>query len=177
VPGRVAYGPLAAHGPDRGARPRVIHSRETGLSPWPVDRARSVTMSVNMLRLRSPADVVSAIPYLIGFHPSDSVVVLACDDAQGAYAVRLDLSAQDALLEHIAELTVRRRPQAVILAGYGAAGRVTPMIDRVRDLLQARGVRPREVLRVEDGRFWSYLCTEVRAVRRRARTSTWRRTR
>src|SRR5437879_1258514 len=118
-------------------------------------------MSANTLRLRSPADVVSAIPYLVGFHPADSVVVLACDDSAGAYAVRLDLTAHDALLEHIADLVARRRPDAVILAGYGAAGRVTPMVERVRDRLQARGVRLREALRVEDDRFWSYLCSDL----------------
>jgi len=118
-------------------------------------------MSANTLRLRSPADVVSAIPYLIGFHPADSVVVLVCDDSAGAYAVRLDLTAHDALLEHIADLVARRRPEAVILAGYGLAGRVTPMVERVRDRLQARGVRLREALRVEDDRFWSYLCSDL----------------
>jgi hypothetical protein len=118
-------------------------------------------MSANTLRLRSPADVVSAIPYLIGFHPADSVVVLACDDTQGAYAVRLDLTAHDALLEHVTDLMARRRPEAVILAGYGAAGRVTPMVERVRDRLQARGIPLREALRVENGRFWSYLCSDL----------------
>ena len=119
-------------------------------------------MSLNSLRLRSPADVVSVIPYLVGFHPSDSVVVLACDAAQGTYAVRLDLGAHEALLEHIAELIARRRPETVILAGYGAAGRVTPTIERVRDHLYARDVSLREALRVEDDRFWSYLCEDLR---------------
>jgi hypothetical protein len=117
-------------------------------------------MSLNTLRLRSPADVVSAIPYLIGFHPADSVVMLACDNARGAYAVRLDLTAQDALLEHITDLMARRRPEGVIVAGYGPADRVTPMVDRVRARLDASGVRLREALRVEAGRFWSYLCSD-----------------
>ena len=117
-------------------------------------------MSLNTLRLRSPADVVAAIPYLIGFHPADSVVVLACDNARGAYAVRLDLTAQDALLEHIADLVARRRPEGVIVAGYGPIDRVTPMVERVRDRLDASGVRLREALRVEAGRFWSYLCSD-----------------
>jgi hypothetical protein len=115
---------------------------------------------MNALRLRSPADVVAAVPYLIGFHPADSVVVLACDRTQGAFAVRLDLTAHDALLDHIAGLVARRKPEAVIVAGYGAAARVTPMVDRVRDRLAAQGVPLREALRVEDGRFWSYLCSD-----------------
>ncbi|HEY0542375.1 MAG TPA: DUF4192 domain-containing protein [Actinoallomurus sp.] len=118
-------------------------------------------MSPRTLRLRSPADVVCAIPYLIGFHPADSVVVLACDGTRGAYAVRLDLSASEALLEHIAGLIAGQGPEAVILAGYGPAGRVTPMISHVRDRLHHHGVRVREALRVSGDRFWSYLCTDT----------------
>jgi hypothetical protein len=117
-------------------------------------------MTTNTLRLQSPADVVSAIPYLIGFHPTDSVVVLACDGARSAYAVRLDVTAQDALLEHIALLVAGRRPAEVILAGYGTEERVTPMVERVRDRLAAHGVRLRESLRVDKDRYWSYLCSD-----------------
>ncbi len=117
-------------------------------------------MRANTLRLRSPADVVSAIPYLVGFHPSESVVVLAAGGRDGAYAVRLDLTAQDVLVEHVAGLVARRDPPDVILAGYGPGERVTPVVERVRDRLGGHGVRLRDALRVEDGRFWSYLCSD-----------------
>ncbi|MFL6054002.1 MAG: DUF4192 domain-containing protein [Actinoallomurus sp.] len=117
-------------------------------------------MRPNTLRLRSPADVVSAIPYLVGFHPSESVVVLCCGGADGAYAIRLDLTASDALLDHVTELITRRRPADVILAGYGPGARVTPVVERVGDRLSRDGVRLREVLRIEDDRYWSYLCTD-----------------
>jgi Domain of unknown function (DUF4192) len=118
-------------------------------------------MSPHTLRLQSPADVVCAIPYLIGFHPADSIVVLACDGARGAYAVRLDLTASEALLEHIAGLIAGRGPEAVILAGYGTADQVTPMISHVRHRLHDHGVRVHEALRVSADRFWSYLCTDT----------------
>jgi hypothetical protein len=117
-------------------------------------------MTANTLRLRSPADVVSAIPYLVGFHPQDSVVVLGCDGDHGAFAVRLDLTAKEALLEHVAGLVARRGPDAVILAGYGPSTRVTPVVERVRDRLVDHDIELREVLRIEDGRFWSYLCAD-----------------
>ncbi|MCO5974526.1 DUF4192 domain-containing protein [Actinoallomurus soli] len=117
-------------------------------------------MRSNTLRLRSPADVVAAIPYLVGFHPTDSVVVLCCGGSDGAYAIRLDLTASDALLDHVTELITRRRPADVILTGYGPGARVTPVVERVGDRLTRDGVRLREVLRVEDGRYWSYLCTD-----------------
>ncbi len=112
------------------------------------------------LRLRSPADVVVAIPYLVGFHPSESVVVLGCGGETGTYAIRLDLTAKDALFEHVAALVARRGSTDVILAGYGPGDRVTQAVERVRDHLTRHGVRLREALRVEAGRFWSYLCAD-----------------
>ncbi|WP_345432796.1 DUF4192 domain-containing protein [Actinoallomurus vinaceus] len=117
-------------------------------------------MRPNTLRLRSPADVVAAIPYLVGFHPIDSVVVLCCGGMDGTYAIRLDLTASDALLDHVTDLITRRRPDDVILAGYGPGARVTPVVERVGDRLTRDGVRLREVMRVEDDRYWSYLCTD-----------------
>ncbi|MEV0400949.1 DUF4192 domain-containing protein [Actinoallomurus sp. NPDC050550] len=117
-------------------------------------------MRPNTLRLRSPADVVAAIPYLVGFHPTDSVVVLCCGGEDGTYAIRLDLTASDVLLDHVTDLITRRRPAEVILAGYGPGARVTPVVERVGDLLARDGVRLREVMRVEDDRYWSYLCTD-----------------
>jgi hypothetical protein len=140
------------------ASPVIHRTAFGGVRRFP---AHGTLLAMNALRLRSPADVVAAVPYLIGFHPADSVVVLACDKTQGAFAVRLDLTAHDALLDHIATLVARRRPEAVIVAGYGPAATVTPMVDRVRDRLTAQGVPLREALRVEDGRFWSYLCSDT----------------
>ncbi len=113
------------------------------------------------LRLRSPADAIAAIPYLVGFHPSDSVVVLCCGGADGAYAIRLDVPPHEALVEHVAALVGRRRPPDVIVAGYGPGARVTPAVDRVAAGLARHGVRLRDMLRVESGRFWSYLCTDA----------------
>jgi hypothetical protein len=117
-------------------------------------------MTANTLRLRSPADVVCAIPYLVGFHPSASVVVLGFGGSGDAYAVRLDLTAADVLIEHVSGLVARRGSPHVVVAGYGPGERVTPVVDRVRGALARHGLRPHDVLRVENGRFWSYLCSE-----------------
>ena len=38
------------------------------------------------LSLREPTDVLAAIPYLIGFHPTDCVVVLALHGRRMAFA-------------------------------------------------------------------------------------------
>jgi hypothetical protein len=117
-------------------------------------------MTANTLRLRSPADVIAAIPYLVGFHPRDSVVILGFGGSGDAYAVRLDLTAAGVLIEHVSGLVARRGSPHVVVAGYGSGEQVTPVVDRVRRALARHGVEPRDVLRVEDRRFWSYLCSE-----------------
>ncbi|MEU4743344.1 DUF4192 domain-containing protein [Actinosynnema sp. NPDC023658] len=42
-------------------------------------------------RLRDPGDLIAAVPHLLGFHPSDSIVVLVAQDHDVAMAVRVDL--------------------------------------------------------------------------------------
>lgn len=110
------------------------------------------------LFLRSPADVAAAIPYLVGFHPGDSVVLLAAGGSSQTCTVRLDLTA--AVVEHVCALVAGRGLPHVVVAGYGPGGRVTPAVDRVRRALARHGVKPLDVLRVEGGRYWSYLCSE-----------------
>lgn len=45
------------------------------------------------LRLSGPADLISAIPYLMGFHPTESVVLVGLNGQQVAVTARLDLDA------------------------------------------------------------------------------------
>ncbi|QQQ77945.1 DUF4192 domain-containing protein [Saccharothrix sp. 6-C] len=42
-------------------------------------------------RLRDPGDLIAAVPHLLGFHPSDSVVVLVVSDDDVAMTLRVDL--------------------------------------------------------------------------------------
>ncbi|MFD0787811.1 DUF4192 family protein, partial [Micromonospora azadirachtae] len=43
------------------------------------------------LAVRSPADLLAAVPYLLGFHPADSVVVVAMRGRRVVFAARADL--------------------------------------------------------------------------------------
>ncbi len=40
------------------------------------------------LTLTSPADVLAAVPYLVGFHPVDSLVVIGLDRGRAKVAAR-----------------------------------------------------------------------------------------
>ena len=43
------------------------------------------------LRVRRPADFLAVIPYLVGFHPSESVVAVLCRDGRVLLTARMDL--------------------------------------------------------------------------------------
>lgn len=113
-------------------------------------------------KLRSPADLVAFTPYLLGFHPANSVVVVGFRAGLVAFAARGDLPDPGdpvaGAARELADLTARQPTDAVALLGYGPAGAVDPVLAAVHDATRERGVRVLEVLRVAGGRWWSYLC-------------------
>ncbi|MGH3683437.1 MAG: DUF4192 domain-containing protein, partial [Natronosporangium sp.] len=115
------------------------------------------------VRLRSPADLVAFTPYLLGFRPARSVVLVGFRAGLVAFAARGDLpDPGDPVADpahELADLTARQQPtDAVALLGYGPAGAVDPVLAAVHDATRERGLRVVEVLRVASDRWWSYLC-------------------
>ncbi|MEU7796045.1 DUF4192 domain-containing protein [Micromonospora tulbaghiae] len=116
------------------------------------------------LSVRSPADMVAAVPYLLGFHPADSVVVVAVRGRRVVFAARGDLPAPGAdpgpAARHLAHVVARQDADAATVVGYGPAARVTGIVDAIGDALTATGVVVLDALRVTEGRWFSYLCAE-----------------
>jgi hypothetical protein len=56
-------------------------------------------------------------------------------------------------------MIARQAIDEAAVIGYGEAGQVTPTVLRIADALR-HDVRVLDVLRVTDGRYWSYLCDE-----------------
>lgn len=105
----------------------------------------------------SSAEAVAVAPYLLGFHPTDSLVVLGMIGHAVDFAVRYDLPSEVADFTEAAEVIARQGADRVILIGYGPPRRVTPMILEVGRALRVCGMPIDDVLRVADGRWWSYL--------------------
>src|SRR5215469_2092612 len=95
------------------------------------------------VRLSSPADVLAAVPPLFGFHPAKSLVVLGAGGRRDRLRLgfRYDLpdppdaEAARQITGHAVTVLAKRRATSVLAV--------------------------RELLRVEDGRYWSYLCRDV----------------
>jgi hypothetical protein len=119
------------------------------------------------LPLRGPADLLAAVPRLLGFTPDASLVVLGLTLPAGRVqvAMRYDLpDPPDANLtadiaEHAISVLTSQHMTGVALVGYGPGPAVTPVVDAIRAAAARARITLREALRVEGGRYWSYLCT------------------
>ncbi|MEV4845805.1 DUF4192 domain-containing protein [Micromonospora matsumotoense] len=114
------------------------------------------------LTVRSPADLITAVPYLIGFHPTDSIVVVAMRGRRIVFAARADLPEPGAdptlPARHLGDVIGRQDAESTTVIGFGPPERVTPTVDAVRSALVAIGLPVLDALRVTDRRYWSYLC-------------------
>jgi len=113
------------------------------------------------LKLRSPADLVALVPYLLGFHPSQSLCLVGLNDSKVTCAIRYDLPEADDIEAFTAELTamIADKPiNVVLLAGYGTDAEVTPTLTATLAALAAIEIPAVEALRVDHGRYFPYLC-------------------
>jgi hypothetical protein len=120
------------------------------------------------VRLSSPADILAVVPHLLGFHPVRSLVVVGAGGPrqQIELGFRYDLpDPPDAAVArqiagHATTVLAHRKITTVIAIGYGPGRLVTPVMDGFAATARRGGLEIRELLRVQDGRYWSYLCRD-----------------
>ncbi|WP_270886544.1 DUF4192 domain-containing protein [Pedococcus sp. 5OH_020] len=114
------------------------------------------------LRLASPGDLIAVVPYLLGFHPTDSVVVLCVHDGRLGLLQRLDLPTrgqEDDVADALLPALVRERPDAVLVIGYEDSPRQSvPVLAAVDRALRTAGIPVKDRLVVHDGRWRSLDC-------------------
>lgn len=138
------------------------------------------------LSVRSTADLLAAVPFLLGFHPADSVVVIALRANRIVFVARGDLpdfltarpptagGAGEAATggpggtagglggaaTQLAAVVARQGVETTTIVGYGPPAQVTPVVDAVTVALGRVGLPVLDALRVTDGRYWSYVCAD-----------------
>ncbi|MEW2514171.1 DUF4192 domain-containing protein [Streptomyces sp. NPDC046870] len=142
----------------------------------PADHATQVT-------LRTPAELADALPYLLGYRPEDSMVLVALHDHAGRRGrfggrARLGIPATEEDWEAAARQLARglvtgserrgSRPERMVAyvcqePGPGESGRdVKRRLQRLAHLMRTEcgnlDVPVIEALCISDGRFWSYCC-------------------
>lgn len=117
--------------------------------------------------VRRPAELITLLPYLLGYHPTDSVMVLALRGQTLGTLQRVDLECwsggRTAVIEDgLVDLVVRDDHDAVLLVGYGGddRGRRTAL-DQLSELFEGAGVEVVDRIEVVAQRWWSVGCRDV----------------
>jgi hypothetical protein len=160
------------------------HSETTGSSengdiePTAYDRHGAE----HQVTLRTPAELADALPYLLGYRPEDSIVLVALHDrgGRGRFGGRARLgipagaddwaSVARQLAHGLVTGSERRgtRPEQMIAyvcqepapgeSGRQVMERLRPLVQKLRTECGRLDVTVIEALCISDGRFWSYCC-------------------
>ncbi|MGA5095800.1 DUF4192 domain-containing protein [Streptomyces lavendulocolor] len=136
------------------------------------------------ITLRGPAELADALPYMMGYHPTDSIVMVALHGDRGRFGGRLRLGiprsprewppVAEQLAECLVEGCERRgaRPEGIVVfvcqdpaegeTGRHVMERLRPLAQRLRTACGTLDVPVYEALCISDGRFWSYCCPDTR---------------
>jgi hypothetical protein len=117
------------------------------------------------VRIRDRADLVGVAPYLLGYHPADSVVVvaMAADGRRVCVTVRADLAhtRDPGFVEYLAATVAQAGGRRALLVVYGTTPPpgALPHGDVVAAFTEAAAMVEVELvgaLHVADGRWWTY---------------------
>ncbi|WP_406366029.1 DUF4192 domain-containing protein [Streptomyces sp. NBC_01546] len=136
------------------------------------------------ITLRSPAELADALPYMLGFHPTDSLVMVAVHGEGGRFGgrLRVGIPATPAEWEdtarQVADCLIRGserregKPDGIVVflcqeplggeSGQRVMTRLRPLAQRIRLACGALDVPVLEALCLSAGRFWSYVCPDER---------------
>ena len=158
---------------EHGAEPRAQ------ATPHPLDGPFA---PAEQIVLRSPAELVDALPYLLGYRPEDSIVLVAVHDrhGHGSFGGRAHLGIPEcpedwpAVARQLARALVsgceRRgaKPEGMVAfvcrdpsdkgAGRQVMEELRPLAQLLRTACGSLDVPVLEALCISDGRFWSYCC-------------------
>lgn len=136
----------------------------------------------HQVTLRTPAELADALPYLLGYRPEDSIVLVALHDGErrGRFGGRARLgipahaddwpSVADQLAQGLVKGSERRgaRPESMVAylcqepgpaeSGRDVMERLRPLAQLLRTACGRLDVPVVEALCISDGRFWSYCC-------------------
>ncbi|MFE0643510.1 DUF4192 domain-containing protein [Streptomyces sp. NPDC058877] len=147
-------------------------------------REDSGSSRTQQITLRGPAELADALPFVLGFHPSDSVVLIALHGEHGRFGGRVRIgiprspeewaSTADHLAECLVEGGARSgaRPDGIVAflcqdprPGEGARAvmeRLKPFAQRLRTACGTLDIPVYEALCITDGLYFSYCCPDTR---------------
>jgi Domain of unknown function (DUF4192) len=121
-----------------------------------------------VVRARTPKEFLPVVPHLVGFMPESSLVVIGLAPPRDRVRVtlRYDLPEppdEDVIADlaaHAVGVLSAQRLAAAIAVGYGLEALVIPVAGELLNATHQAGIELYDILRVEDGRYWSYRCDD-----------------
>ena len=152
----------------QGRRQTAAGKHRSRRKPAAARRSPSSPVPERRVRVGSPTALLAVVPVLLGFEPSSSMVVIGTEPprAQVRLTLRYDLpSRPDAVLAaevagHAVAVLAAQGIESAVAVGYGPGHLVSPVADALRQCAPRAGITVTELLRAENQRYWSYLCTE-----------------
>jgi Domain of unknown function (DUF4192) len=119
------------------------------------------------VRIGSPLTLLAVVPGLLGFEPADSIVVIGTGQpgAEVQLTLRYDLPdpaaprRAAAIADGVTSILTAQRITTAAAVAYGSDGAVSPVAAALRSRAAEAGITLTEVLRAEDNRYWSYVCS------------------
>ena len=117
-----------------------------------------------MTTLTSPHDLLSAIPFVVGFKPDDSIILISVKEDSVSMAMRIDFppSLDDDQIELLMSHLKRDKADAVLAVFYLPliTSEKSLVIDLISNAIESRGMQLRESLVVANQRWRSLLCSD-----------------
>jgi hypothetical protein len=119
-----------------------------------------------VVRAGSPASLLRLIPHLLGFVPEMSLIVIGVSPPRDRIRVTLRYDLPDPpdadlatdLAAHAVSVLAAQQLTAAVAIGYGPESLVVPVAGELCNATHLAGIGLGEILRVQDGRYWSYVC-------------------
>jgi len=115
--------------------------------------------------LNSPHDLLAAVPFMVGYHPQDSLVAMALREDKVVMAMRVDFpddESIEAISKTIALHLVREKASEAIIVGYLPTSITSsdPLLV-VRECISGYSIIVKECIEVRGDRFRSSLCADL----------------
>ena len=120
------------------------------------------------VRAESPESLLAIVPHLLGFVPRDSLVVIGTEAPHDRIKVTLRYDLPDPpgagvsadIAAHAVGVIGSQRLAALVAIGFGPRSLVDQVAGALGAAARTAGIDVLDVLRVEDGRYWSYPCAD-----------------
>lgn len=122
----------------------------------------TVMTATSSTRLTRRSDLLGFVPYLLGFRPSESIVLIGLQRRRVAFAARADADwpMPEITRQFANAVTLQPGLDAVMLLGYGPAELVSSPTTEVARSLSGGGQELLDCLRVTGERYFCLLCEE-----------------